>query len=134
MIKGNNKGERMNQQEKLLNEIQDKLKILSTYPAISPVEERIKKKIQELKKEFEESAKGYEYTDYIGHDNPTYDSFLKIYNTNGFGTEALKYLNQDYGLYYDDVESLVEMVNDFEKRFRRTLCEITELERYLEGE
>jgi hypothetical protein len=121
----------MTTQQELLNDIQSKLQLLST---TSTVEERIKTKIKELKNDFEESAKEYEYTDYIGHDNPTYCSFLKIYNDTGFGAEALKCLDQRYGLYYDDIESLVEMVNDFEKRFRRTLCEITELERYLEGE
>ena len=121
----------MTTQQELLNDIQSKLQLLST---TSTVEERIKGKIKELKKEFEESAKGYEYTEYIGHDNPTYDSFLKIFNTDGFGTEALSCLNQDYGLYYDDIESLVEMVNDFEKRFLRTRYEIRHLQELLEGE
>ena len=121
----------MTTQQELLNDIQSKLQLLST---TSTVEERIKKKIQELKKEFEESARGYEYTDYIGHDNPTYDSFLKIYNTNGFGTEALKHLNQDYGLYYDDIDSLVEMVTDFERLFLGTRCDIRDLQELLEGE
>lgn len=121
----------MTTQQELLNDIQSKLQLLST---TSTVEERIKKEIQELKDDFEEAAKNYEYTTYIGHDNPTYESFLKIFNNEGFGAEALLCLDTRYSLYFDDVESLVEMVNDFERRFLEARYEIRKLEGYLEGE
>lgn len=118
----------MNNQE-LINDIQTKLNLLSK---TKTVEEKIKQKILNLKKEFVEETEGHSLLDYIStNDVPlTYDQVDEMHDDeNGLGDIAYKSFKDAswYELGYNELTDLIDNVKCYEGTFYNTRYKIQTL-------
>jgi hypothetical protein len=122
-------------QTRSVTEIVTELQAALNHSSSDAIEQRIKAKIKELKKDFDEELENYSVAgcQLDEYDLEEYEDFVKVDIGDYLFKTAIendRYLMSDFG----SIEDVVREINDVERHFISTRREIKELEELLKGD